>query len=53
MEILMGLLGATLALLTVFFLYIGVVAVVLRLGDWLRPMMHGPKQGSNISLPTH
>jgi hypothetical protein len=53
MEILMGLLGATLALMTVFFLYIGAVAVVLRLGDWLRPKTIAPKQGPNVSLPTH
>jgi hypothetical protein len=52
MEILMGLLGASLALAAVLFLYIGVAAVVLRLVDRLRPEMSGPKQGPNIPVPT-
>lgn len=52
METLMGLLGATLALVAVFFLYIGGAAVILRLVDWLRPEMRGPKQGPNMSVPT-
>ena len=52
METLIGLLGAALALMALFFLYIGGAALVLRLVDWLRPEMSGPKQEPNSSMPT-
>jgi len=52
MEILMGLLGASLALVAVFILYIGAAAAVLRLVDRLRPEASRPTQAPRGPLPT-
>jgi hypothetical protein len=50
MEILLGFLGAALALLAIFFLYVGGAAVVLRLVDWVRPTKSAHDQGPNIPV---
>lgn len=49
METLMGVLGAALALLAVFLLYVGGAAVVLRLLERLLPTRSEAKQGSGVS----
>ncbi|MCG6862553.1 MAG: hypothetical protein LJE70_14935 [Chromatiaceae bacterium] len=52
MESSIGFLGVALALLAIFMLYIGGVALVLRFVDRLRPTKSGSVQDSSVPAST-
>ena len=50
MENLVGLLGAALALLAIFMMYVGGAAVVLRLVDWVRSTKSAHEQDPDVPV---
>ena len=50
METLMGVLGAALALLAIFMIYMGGAAVVLRLVAWVQSTKRAHERGSDVPV---